>query len=62
MRMMGRKRPDGTAMPKVMRPRVQYTAKNMRREMVWNSVGVEVEKMLRTASSLVAWSRLARSL
>jgi len=37
-------------------------AKKIRRESSRNSPEVPVEKMLRVASTLVAWRRLARSL
>lgn len=62
IRMIGRKRPDGTAIPNVMSPSTQYIRKKMTREDRWYSVGVFVEKILRTASSFVVRSRVARSL
>ena len=62
MRIIGRKRPDGTAIPKVMSPRMQYRTKKIVRVKIWNSEEVLVEKMLRTASSVVVRRRVARSL
>lgn len=62
MRMIGRKSPEGTAIPKVKSPNMQYRAKKVRREVAWYSLGVLVEKMFRTASSFVVRRRVARSL
>jgi len=62
MRMMGRKRPDGVAIPNVKSPKMQYSTKNIQREPIPNSLGVLEEKRFLTASSLVVRSRVARSL
>lgn len=60
--MMGRKSPDGTAIPKVISPSMQYSAKKIMMEEGWYSRGVLVENMFLTASSLVVRRRVARSL
>lgn len=60
--MIGKNRPDGTAMPNVIRPSTRYKPKNIVKDNGWNSVEVFVEKMFLTASSFVENRRLARSL
>ena len=44
--MMGRKSPDGTAIPKVISPSMQYSAKKIMMEEGWYSRGVLVERLI----------------
>lgn len=62
MRMIGRKRPEGTAIPNVISPKIQYSMKKIASDEILNLEGVFTEKILRTASSLVVRRRVARSL